>query len=59
MVCDDTQGDVRFRVVVIFDSRFFAYGGDDVLYRVYLKHTVNALHYAGEALKTHTGVYVF
>ena len=44
---------------MIFDSRLFAYGGDDVLYRVNLKHAVNALHNAGETLKTHTGVYVF
>ena len=59
MVCDDTQGDVCLRVVVIFYARLFAYGGDDVLYRVNLKHAVNALHNARKTFQTHTGVYVF
>ena len=58
VVCDDTQGNVCFFVFLVVYACFFAYSGDDIAHGVYLKHIVYALHYASEALKAHTRVYI-
>ena len=56
MVGNNTQGDVLFLVLMILDAGYLHDVLHDVLNRIDLKEVVHALHYAGEALKTHTGV---
>ena len=56
MVGDNTQGDILFLVLVILDARYLHDVLHDVLDGVDLEEVVHALHDAGEALKTHTGI---
>ena len=56
MVCDNTQGDILFLVLVVLDARYLHDVLHDVLDGVDLEEVVHALHDAGEALKTHTGI---
>ena len=56
MVGNNTQGDVLFLVLMILDAGYLHDVLHDVLNRIDLKEVVHALHYAGKALKTHTGV---
>lgn len=56
MVGDNSERDVVLLIVVILNAR----NVDDMLHNILngidLKEVINALHYAGKALKTHTGV---
>ena len=56
MVGDNTQGDILFLVLVVLDARYLHDVLHDVLDGVDLEEVVHALHDAGEALKTHTGI---
>ena len=56
MVGDNAQGDILFLVLVVLDARYLHDVLHDVLDGVDLEEVVHALHDAGEALKTHTGI---
>ena len=59
MVCDDTHGNVGFLILPVLYARLFADGGDDILNGIDIKHAVHSLHYAGETLESHAGIYIF
>ncbi|MPM16644.1 hypothetical protein SDC9_63025 [bioreactor metagenome] len=56
MVGDDAQRNVGFGIVFIGDARNLADVSHNALDGINLKKVVNALHDAGQALKSHTGV---
>ena len=56
MVGNNTQGDVLLLVLMILDAGYLHNVLHDVLNRIDLKEVVHALHYAGKALKAHTGI---
>ena len=58
MVGDNAKGNIHCGVVVIFNSGNLAYLLHNILDGVHLKKVIHALHNAGKALHTHTGIYI-
>ena len=56
MVGDNSERDVVLLIVVILNARNINDVLHNILNGIDLKEVINALHYAGKALKTHAGV---
>ena len=56
MVCNGAYRNIGFIVLSVFLTRYFAYLVEYIPYCIDLEHIVDPLHYAGKALKSHSGI---